>query len=301
MSGSGESSDMTLEGRLARPGEFITDTQVIAGEYFGAMGIRLLRGRDLQPQDTARSARVAVVNETFSRRFFPGEEVVGKRFGYGTDETPEWVRIVGVVADVRQIELARAAEPEAYFPAAQVPEPGMTLIVRSDLPFASVASSIRAEIASLDPQQPLTGLQALSERLSATLDQRRLSMLLLAIFSVGALVLAVLGIYSTLAYSVAQRTREIGVRMALGAPAGGVVRLVVGQGMRLALLGAALGIAGALLLGRVIGGMLFGVGAQDPGTFAAVVAVLLGAALVACWVPARRASRVDPLIALRAE
>jgi ABC-type antimicrobial peptide transport system permease subunit len=177
----------------------------------------------------------------------------------------------------------------------------MTLVVRSELGLASLLSSLRSEIASLDPDQPLAGARTLAGFVSATLDQRRLSMLLLSIFSAGALVLAVLGIYATLAYSVAQRTREIGVRMALGARAGGVVRLVVGQGMTLAVLGAGIGVAFALLLGRLIAGMLYGVGAHDPGTFAAVVAVLLGAALLACWVPAWRAARVDPLIALRAE
>jgi putative ABC transport system permease protein len=254
-------------------------------------------------QDTLQSARVAVVNEAFARVFFPGEEVVGKRFseGAGGPESPRWVGIVGVVGDVRQFDLTSAGKPEVYYGISQVPSVGMTLVVRSDLPLASLAPSLRNEIATLDPEQPVTGIERLEDRLSATLDQRRLSMLLLSIFSAGALLLAVLGIYATLAYSVAQRTREIGVRMALGARAQGVVRLVVGQGMRLALLGAALGVAGALLLGRVIAGMLFGVGAHDPGTFAAVVAVLLGAALLACWVPAWRAARVDPVIALRAE
>jgi len=303
MTGSNVNGDITLEGRPARPGEFITESQIVAGDYFAAMGIPLRRGRSLEAQDTAQTARVAVVNEAFARLFFPGEEVVGKRFGDGAGgpDSPRWAQIVGVVGDVRQFDLTSAGKPEVYYAISQVPSVGMTLVVRSDLPPASIAPSLRSEIASLDPEQPVTGIERLEDRLSATLDQRRLSMLLLSIFSAGALLLAVLGIYATLAYSVAQRTREIGVRMALGARAEGVVRLVVGQGMRLALLGAALGVAGALLLGRVIAGMLFGVGAHDPGTFAAVVAVLLGAALLACWVPAWRAARVDPVIALRAE
>jgi putative ABC transport system permease protein len=266
----------------------------------------LRRGRYVTAQDTARSARVAVVNEAFARRFLPGEQALGKRFCYGVADakTTEWVEIVGVVADSRQSSLWEAAEPEVYYPIDQTPTPppvDMTLVVRSELGLASLLSSLRSEIASLDPDQPLAGARTLAGFVSATLDQRRLSMLLLSIFSAGALVLAVLGIYATLAYSVAQRTREIGVRMALGARAGGVVRLVVGQGMTLALLGAGIGVAFALLLGRLIAGMLYGVGAHDPGTFAAVVAVLLGAALLACWVPAWRAARVDPLIALRAE
>ncbi|MFL5308887.1 MAG: ABC transporter permease [Myxococcales bacterium] len=305
MSGSNMSGDITPEGRPGHPGEFITESQVVCGDYFEAMGIPLRRGRSVRPQDTEKSARVAVVNEAFARRFFPGEEVLGKRFSYGvTNSGPtDWIQIVGVVGDVRQFDLAQPAEPEVYYPVAQAPTPpvGMTLVVRSDVGFASLGSSLRAEIAAADPDHPVPRVRTVADLVSATLDQRRLSMLLLSIFSAGALVLAVLGIYATLAYSVAQRTREIGVRMALGARSDGVVRLVVGQGMRLALLGAALGVAGALLLGRVIAAMLFGVGAHDPATFVAVVAVLLGAALLACWVPAWRAARVDPVIALRAE
>jgi putative ABC transport system permease protein len=208
-----------------------------------------------------------------------------------------------VVGDVRQYGLAQAPEPEVYYPVGQAPARAveMTLVIRSDLPLASLVSSLRTEISSLDPYQPLTGLKTLENSVSSTLQQRRLSTLLLSLFSAGALVLALLGIYATLAYSVAQRTREIGVRMALGARAGGVVRLVVGQGMRLAALGAVLGVGFALLLGRLIAGLLYGVGPHDPAAFSAVVGLLLGAALLACWVPARRASRVDPVIALRAE
>jgi len=174
-------------------------------------------------------------------------------------------------------------------------------VIRSDLRLASLLPSLRTEIGALDPDQPVTGLQTLESAVSSTLQQRRLSTLLLSIFSAGALLLALLGIYATLAYSVAQRTREIGVRMALGARAEGVVRLVVRQGMRLAGLGVVLGVAFALLLGRVIAGLLYGIAPHDPVTFVAVVGLLLGAALLACWIPARRASRVDPLIALRAE
>ncbi len=305
MSGSNTSGDISFEGRPARPGEYIAETQFVSGDYFRAMGIPLRRGRYLTAQDTARSARVGVVNEAFARRFFPGDEALGKRFSYGVADsgTPTWVEIVGVVGDVRQYGLARAPEPEVYYPLGQAPARAveMTLVIRSDLGLASLLSSLRTEIGSLDPDQPVTGLQSLESSVSTTLQQRRLSTLLLSLFSAGALLLALLGIYATLAYSVVQRTREIGVRMALGARGGAVVRLVVGQGMRLAALGAGLGVAFALLLGRVIAALLYGVGAHDPMTFAAVVVLLLGAALLACWVPARRASRVDPLIALRAE
>ena len=305
MGGSNTSGDISFEGRIARPGEYIAETEFVSGDYFRAMGIPLRRGRYLTADDTARSARVGVVNEAFARKFFPGEEAIGKRFSYGVTNsgTPTWVEIVGVVGDVRQYGLAQAPEPEVYYPVLQAPARAveMTLVIRSDLPLASLLSALRSEIGSLDPDQPLTGLRTLESSVSTTLQQRRLSTLLLSVFSAGALLLALLGIYATLAYSVAQRTREIGVRMALGARAEGVVRLVIRQGMRLAALGAVLGVALAQLLGRVIAGLLYGVAPHDPATFAAVVALLLGAALLACWFPARRASRVDPLIALRAE
>ncbi len=306
MSGSRTSGDISFEGRPVRDGEYLAETQFVSGDYFRAMGIPLRRGRYLTAEDTARSPRVGVVNEAFARKFFPGDEALGKRFCYGVPDpgtSPTWVEIVGVVGDVRQSGLAQAPGPEVYYPLLQAPARAveMTLVIRSDLRLASLLPSLRTEIGALDPDQPVTGLQTLESAVSSTLQQRRLSTLLLSIFSAGALLLALLGIYATLAYSVAQRTREIGVRMALGARAEGVVRLVVRQGMRLAGLGVVLGVAFALLLGRVIAGLLYGIAPHDPVTFVAVVGLLLGAALLACWIPARRASRVDPLIALRAE
>lgn len=278
---------------------------VLAGAFETAMGIPLLQGRGLSITDTKTSARVAVVNEAFTRRFFPGEDVLGKRFCYGVADsrTTDWIAIVGVVGDVRQSSLAQAAQPEVYYPIGQAPTPPveMTLVARTDLGLSAFVHALQSEIGALDPDQPLARAQTLEETVSTTLRRRRLSMVLLSIFSACALLLATLGIYATLACSVAQRTREIGIRMALGAAAGGVVCLVVKQGMRLALAGAALGVAGALAMGRVMSSLLFGVGAHDPGTFTVVVAVLLGAAGLACWIPARRASRVDPLVALREE
>ncbi|HYZ89018.1 MAG TPA: ABC transporter permease, partial [Myxococcales bacterium] len=302
MSGSNVNGDITFEGRPARPGEFITESQVVAGNYFQAMGIPLLRGAPLDDHATKDAEHVAVVNESFARRFFPGQDALGKRFSSDVGEPdPKWVRIVGVVGDVRQFELGRAPEPEVYYPVAQSPTVAMTLVARSDLPLASLAPSIAREISALDPDQPVSGVQTLEDRVRSTLDQRRLSALLLSIFSAGALFLTVVGLYATLAFSVAQRTREIGVRMALGARIAGVIRLVVGQGMRLASLGVAIGIVAALVLGRLIAGLLYGVGSHDVATFTAVVVVLLGSALLACWVPARRAARVDPVVALHAE
>jgi putative ABC transport system permease protein len=302
MSGSNVNTDIALEGRPARPGEFVTEEQVVAGDYFNAMGVPLRRGSSLG-EAVKGAERIAVVNETFARRFFPGEDVLGKRFSNNVPpEGPQdWIRILGVVGDVHQFELGRAPEPEVYYPISQAPSVAMTLVVRSDLPLASLAPSIAAEIASLDPDQPVSGMQTLEERVRSTLDQRRLSTLLLSIFSGAALFLTVIGLYATLAFSVAQRTREIGVRMALGARVDRVVRLVVGQGLRLASLGVVIGVVAALVLGRLIASLLFGVGAHDLLTFTGVVALLLASAFFACWIPARRAARVDPVIALQAE
>ena len=302
MSGSNVNGDIMLEGRPARAGEFISESQIVAGNYFQAMGIALRSGAGLGEQGGKSAERVAVVNETFARRFFPGEDALGKRFTEDVGEpNPKWIRIVGIVGDVRQFELGRAPEPEAYYPIAQSPSVAMTLVVRSDLPLASLAPSIAREISSLDPEQPVAGMQTLADRVRSTLDQRRLSALLLSIFSGSALFLTVVGLYATLAFSVAQRTREIGVRMALGARVERVVRLVVGQGMRLAAVGVAIGLAAALVLGRLIASLLYGVGSHDLATFSAVVIVLLGSAALACWIPARRAARVDPVVALHAE
>ncbi|HWE26173.1 MAG TPA: ABC transporter permease [Myxococcales bacterium] len=302
MSGSNVNGDIMFEGRPAREGEFISEAQVVAGDYFAAMGIPLRRGAALDEQMVKGAERVAVVNETFARRFFPGEDALGKRFSADVgDPNPHWTRIVGIVGDVHQFELGRVPEPEIYYPVAQQPTVAMTLVVRSRLPLASLAPSIAREISALDPDQPVSGMETLADRVRSTLDQRRLSAMLLSIFSGGALFLTVVGLYATLAFSVAQRTREIGVRMALGARVERVVQLVVGQGMRLATTGVAIGVAAALVLGRLIASLLYGVGSHDAATFGAVVAVLLGSALIACWVPARRAARVDPVVALHAE
>jgi putative ABC transport system permease protein len=303
MSGSNVNTDITLEGRPARSGEFITEVQAVAGDYFQAMGIPLRRGEGFADRGRKGAEPIAVVNEAFARRFFPSGDALGKRFanGAGGSDPLVWTRIVGIVGDVRQFELGNPPEPEAYFPIAQSPSVVMTLVVRSSLPLASVAPAIAREIAALDPDQPVTGIQTLEERVRSTLDQRRLSALLLSIFSGSALFLTVIGLYATLAYSVSQRTREIGVRMALGARVERVVRLVVGQGMRLAAIGVTIGVAAALLLGRLIASLLYGVGSHDVATFAGVVVVLLGSAALACWVPARRAARVDPVVALHAE
>jgi predicted permease len=305
LGGGGMNGDVTPEGRVPRAGDFIAATQIVAGDYFGAIGIPLLRGRALSSADTKTSGRVAVVNEAFARRFFPGEDPIGKRFCYGVADakTTDWISIVGVTGNVREISLAVEPQPEAYYPLGQAPAPPveMTVVARTNLELPGFVRALQREIASLGADQPLGNARTLEETVSLTLRSRRLSMMLLSIFSGCALLLAALGIYAMLAFSVTQRTREIGVRMALGASAGAVVRMVVRQGMMLAVAGATLGIAGALALARVMDGLLFGVGSHDPATFAAATAVLLAAALLACWLPARRAARLDPQLALRAE
>jgi putative ABC transport system permease protein len=301
MAGGLMAGDITPEGRPPHEGDYISATEIVAGDYFRAMGIPILQGRALSARDTRTSQPVAVVNQTFARTFFGGD-ALGKRFCYSVADknTTVWFTIVGIARDVRQINLAREALPEAYYPIEQAPAPpvDMTIVARTNLPLGAFVRAVRSEI---DPEQPVTTAHLFEDTVSATLHDRRLSTVLLSIFSVCALLLSVLGIYAMLAYSVAQRTREIGIRMALGARESSVVGLVIFQGMRLALAGAVLGLLGALGMERFLAGLLFEVAPHDPAMLATAAIALLVPALLACFIPARRAARVDPQIALRAE
>jgi len=307
MSGSNTNSDVSIEGqgKAAENDRRITEFQLIAGDYFKAMSIPLLAGRIPGPQDAAKGApKVAVINRTMAQRFWKGEDPIGKRFSQSDDGGPGddgWIEVIGVVGDVRQFALGTPSRPEAYLALAQYPNQSMQLAVKASGDHNALAAGLRREVAALDPDQPLWSVQPLEEILGQTLQARRASTLLLGVFSGLALLLSVLGIYAMMAYAVVQRTREIGVRMALGAQANGVVSLVVRQGMRLALLGVAIGVPAALALAQVISTQLYSVRPLDIPTYVATSAVLTLAALMACWMPARVAARVDPMIALRAE
>jgi len=292
-----------IEGRPPyKPGEELTaDYTIASGGYFQTMNIPLLRGRVFTESDVKGSPEVLVVSDAFVRRHFPGKEPLGRRIVFdGPDKTPR--EIIGVVGDVRRNGLDLGVEPEVYTSYLQRPDRRMQVVMRTDLPDAGqLIQAARAEVRAFDPNQIIWRTQTLDQMLSTSVAPRRFNMLLLGIFAAVALVLAAVGLYGVMSYSVSWRTHEIGIRMALGAQRADVLRLVVRQGMTMTLIGVALGLAGALSISRVLTRLLHGVSPTDPLTFTGVSVVLLVVALLACIVPARRATRVDPIVALRTE
>lgn len=278
--------------------------RVISPDYFRAMGIPMIRGRDVTTQDSEQKPQVAVVNQTMARAFWPGEDAVGKRIKFlGMEEKPQWMTIVGVAGDVRQSALTAKPESEVFVPFTQhvngrLSDPN--LMVRAAGDPGAFASAIREMVRSLDKDVPvkLTTMDAL---VADSVSQRRFQMRLLALFAGLAAMLAAVGIYGVIAYSVSQRTHEIGIRMALGAERADVVRMVIRQGMEMAGVGIAMGMAGAVALSRILGAQLYEVSATDAGTYMTVSLLLMAVALAATYIPARRATAVDPLIALRYE
>ncbi|HEX5707825.1 MAG TPA: ABC transporter permease [Pyrinomonadaceae bacterium] len=294
-----------LEGvpRLDRETERPIPAGVVSPAYFHTLSIPVAEGRAFNDGDTKEAMQVAVVNAAFARRFYPNESAVGKRISFDCKEERELCRtIVGVVGDVRQEELTTEPTPEIYVPHAQGMMGGMTLMVRvSGGDPLALAGAVRAQVSAVDKDQPVSQVKTLGQYVSeATARSRSLTLLLVMLAGI-ALVLAVVGVYGVVSYTVAQRTHEIGVRMALGAQGGDVLRLVFGQGLRLVLLGVAAGLLSAFWLTRMMESLLFGVSATDPVTFAGIALLLGAAALLACLIPARRATKVDPMVALRYE
>jgi putative ABC transport system permease protein len=292
-----------IEGRPPyKPGEeTAADYTVASGDYFRTMNIALLRGRVFTDADTSTSPQVMIVSNAFARHYFPNEDAIGKRVILdGPNKTP--LEIVGVVGDVRRKGLDVDVQPEMYFSYLQKPERRMNLVLRTEAPDASqLTQAARAEVKAFDPAQIIWRVQTLEQLLGTSVAPRKFNMLLLAIFASVALILAAIGLYGVMSYSVSWQTHEIGIRMALGANRTDVLRLVVRQGMTMALIGLALGLVGAFFASRVLIGMLYGISPTDPLTFTGVSIVLLVVALLACLIPARRATRVDPIVALRAE
>ena len=279
-----------------------TNYYSVSADYFKAMGIPLIRGRLLTATDTKDSPHVAVINETMAKKMFPNEEAIGKRITFGRrDPKPDWYEIVGIVGDVKHYGLDQATTMQTYEPYTQQTVPYMTLVVRTAGDPTMLGTAIRGEVFSLDKEQPVSSMKTLNQLFSTSIAQQQFSMLLLGVFAAVALVLAAVGIYGVLSYAVTQRTHEIGIRMALGAARGDVLRLVVGHGMLLTVIGVAGGLIAAFGLTRLMASLLFGVTAHDTVTFATVAGILLAVALLACYLPARRATKVDPLVALRYE
>ena len=273
--------------------------RLISGDYFRLLKIAIVAGRVFTAADGDKAARVAVINESFAHRFWPNENPLGKRFAYSTSRI--LCEVVGVVKDTKFRVSDTAPREEMYFPAPQRPGLNMSLLVRTRTEPTSLAASIQKEILNIDKDQAVTEVATLEQVLGESIEQPRLTMFLLGIFALVALTLAAIGIYGVMTYVVAQRTREIGIRMALGAQTLDVLKLVVTNGMTLAVLGVVIGLAGAMALTRLMASLLFEVTATDATTFAIVSIGLLGVALLACYIPARRATKVDPLVALRYE
>jgi putative ABC transport system permease protein len=265
--------------------------------YFAAMHQPVVAGREFTAADDAKAPPVALVNEAWARRYFPGRDVIGQRIRLDSKRSGQWRTIVGVVSDARERGLDRPAPPVYYFVAAQMPPEQMMLVARGQV----APAVLREALSRIDPAQPVDKVSALSSLLSSSLAPRRFPLQLLAVFAVLALVLAAVGIYGVTAYSVAQRTREIGVRMAIGASAANVLRMVLGGALRTVALGLCVGTAAALAGGQLIASQLYGVSARDPLTYVAIAALLGFVALAASGIPALRATRIDPMAALRTE
>ena len=298
---------ITVEGRTAPEGEkFINaDIRIVGGEYFKAMDIPLIQGRLFsQELDTRTSPRVVIIDERMARQFWPGENPIGRRIRTGgfdvTPDTP-WMTIVGVVNSVKQDALDAESRIAYYRFQGQTPSRALNVVVRSATEPAGLTGAVTSEIRALDPDLPIYKMRTMEERVEASLAERRFSMLLLTLFAVLALGLAAIGIYGVMSYLVSQGTRELGIRLALGAAPRDLLLLVVRQGMSIAVVGMVLGLAGAFALTRFMRTLLYGVQASDPVTFAAIAATLTLVALVACYVPARRAARIDPIVSLRTE
>ncbi|HEY6926834.1 MAG TPA: ABC transporter permease, partial [Steroidobacteraceae bacterium] len=300
---------LNIEGRPAATREsipIVSFSQVTPG-YFRALGIPLLKGRDFTDADnSAQSPKVAIINATLARRFFSDGDPVGKRICMGEDcSKGPWLSVIGVVGDAALQSLTDPRFPQVFSPHAQGVEGGvagnMELALRTSSDPLSLANAVGNAVHELDKNQSLADVETLDEVVSASLAQPRFNTWLLAAFAALALLLAAVGIYGVISYSVALRTREIGIRTALGAARADVLRLVVRQGMTLALTGASIGLIGALILARLISSLLYGVRPSDPSTFLAVFAVLVGVALFASYIPARRATKIDPMAALRQE
>ena len=303
---SGNSVGVSIEGRAdpAPDRVPIVITRMISPRYFETMGIPLLKGRAFTEEDKAESPAVIVISETTARQFWPGEDALGKqlKIGFPSNSENKWLTVIGVVKDVRQYELVVEPKPQMYLPFTQANffEP-RALVVKTNLEPLSLAATVRKTVWEIDRDQPVSNVASMENIVSNSVARQRFSMLLLGIFASLALVLAAVGIYGVMSYSVAQRTHEIGIRMALGAQRGDVLKLTIGQGLRLVVTGVIIGLAAAFVLSRVMSSLLFGISPTDPLTFITISLVLVSVAILASYIPALRASRVDPMFALRYE
>jgi putative ABC transport system permease protein len=299
MNSGGSSRSIVAEGRARKEEDDSADYSVVTPDFFSTLQIPLLAGRVLADSDSQTSPTVAVINQSMARYYWPGQNPIGKRFQ--RDDATTWMEVIGVVRDVHQHSLGDKPRPAFFVPYPQDPWASITIIVRTVSAPESLISAVQQTVTSIDSNQPLYRVRTLDTIVFLSVAAKRFNMLLLETFAGIALLLAAIGIYGVISYSVAQRTSEIGIRMALGAQRSDVLRLVIGQGLRLAGFGIVIGIAAAFALTRLMASLLFGVGAYDPVAFATAAAILLLVAVAACYIPARRAIAVDPMVALRYE
>jgi predicted permease len=295
---------LRIEDRPLPPGssQGTVNWRLVTPDYFRTIKIPLLSGRSFNESDNESGEKVAIINATLARKYWPDADPIGKRIGSGFEGKGNWTTVVGVVGDIKQHGLGSETRPEMYRPYFQHTSlPPMTLMVRSTSAPAALAASIRSAVWSVDKNVPITDLQPMTDVVARSISQPRSTMLMLSIFAGIGLTLGIIGIYGVISYSVAQRTQEIGVRMALGARTLDILQLVVGQGLKLTLIGVAAGVAGALAVTRLMSSLLFGVSATDPATFLIIAGLLTAVALLACYLPARRATRISPVTALRYE
>jgi predicted permease len=303
LSGFEGAATFTVKGKpQPAPGhEPSSDSELVTTDYFRAMGIRLLQGREFTERDKQGAPHVAIVNQTLSRQIWGEEDPVGQQVNFGDSKQPNWAEVVGVVSDTHGFGLEQKVHGDIFQPFAQIPFPLVAFVVRTSRNPSSMASEVQHAVWSVDKDQPIYKIIGMDRLAGESLGLRRVSSVLLGAFSALAVLLAGLGIYGVMAFTVAQRTHEIGVRMALGAQPDSVLKMILGYGMSIVTAGMAIGLAGAFALARVVASLLYGVGPTDVMTFGFTSLVLASVALVACYVPARRAMRVDPMVALRYE
>ncbi len=308
LSGSNYRVGFSVQGRPNPSGRqypYNTRLLLVGSDYFRTLGVPFRHGRDYDARDSLESSQVVIINESFANRHFPGDNPIGKRIDPSIgvrDGDPPMREIIGVVADSRSRRLGAEPEPEVYLHIPQVPAIGsLTLLLRSQSDPMSLAAAARREIMKLDRNMPVYDIKPFEEYVASSVAQPRFDSALLGVFAGVALLLTAIGLYGVIAYSITQRTQEIGIRMAMGARGSDVLRLIISQGMALVLIGVALGLAGAFASTRLMASLLFGVGATDPLTFASVAALITLISLVACYIPARRATKVDPMVALRCD
>jgi predicted permease len=292
---------LTVEGRdVQNDQSTVVERSSVSPSYFHLLGMPLLRGRLFNESDNDNTPQVAIINQAMAQSYWPNEDPLGKRFKSVKAGAP-WITVVGAIANARTQSLAQAEVPQIYLNVYQTGAKRLAILLRGHLRTAAIADEVREQVQSLDPTLPVSGAQTLDETVSASLSQRRFSMEMVGLFASTALLLAGLGIYGVISYVVSERTHEIGIRLALGAQRRNILHIVLRHGLGLAIAGAAVGLICALIVSQLMASLLYGVRPTDPLTFAGVALLFVLVALLACYVPARRAMKVDPMVALRYE